>query len=216
MLLATALTLLLGPAPCLLRAPVDGRAAAADSVRELYQSGQLFGDFLGAAKSRVESWKGNYRRGVLDPGVLARARAVPGTWRLLVVAEDWCGDSANTIPYVATLVDSLRGKVEMRLVRSTQAHWLMERHPTWDGRAATPTIILLDEQWREVGCWVERPSALGKWTREQQSKLSHDDFLSRKYAWYDADGGKETVREVVEMLERGASGATAGCGGNTR
>jgi hypothetical protein len=164
----------------------------------------------------VEAWRGNYDRRQLDPGILARARAVPGTWRLLVVAEDWCGDSANTIPYVATLVDSLGGKIEMRVVRSTPAHWLMERHVTWDGRAATPTIVLLDERWREAGCWVERPGVLGKWTREQQPTLSHDDFLAQKYAWYDADGGKETVREVVEMLEHGTAGGATRCGGNTR
>jgi len=193
-----------------------GVAAPADSIHQLYESGRSFRDFLDAAKARVETWRGNYARGTLDPAMLARAKAVPGRWRLLVIAEDWCGDSANTIPYVATLVDSLAGQVEMRVVRSTPAHWLLERHPAWDDRAATPTIVLLDERWSDVGCWVERPSGLARWTREQQSKLSHDDFLAKKYAWYDADRGRETVREVVEMIERARTGSPGVCGGNAQ
>jgi len=204
------------PAGCVVPRGVPAVAAPADSIRQLYESGRPFRGFLGAAKARVEDWQGNYGRGGLDPAVLARARAVPGRWRLLVTAEDWCGDSANTIPYVATLVDSLAGKVELRVVRSTPAHWLMERHKTWDGRAATPTIVLLDEQWNEVGCWVERPAALARWAREQQPKLSHEDFLEKKYAWYDADRGRETVRDVVEMIERASAGASVVCGGNTQ
>jgi hypothetical protein len=207
------------PAACAVPRGVPGVpaiASPADSIRKLYESGRSFREFLGAAKARIVTWQGNYGRGSLDPALLARAEAVPGTWRLLVIAEDWCGDSANTIPYVATLVDSLAGRVEMRVVRSTPAHWLLERHQTWDGRAATPTIVLLDEQWNDVGCWLERPSVLAAWTREQQPKLSHDEFLARKYAWYDADRGRETVREVVEMMERARAGAPGVCGGNAQ
>lgn len=177
-------------------------AAPADSIVRLFDSGRTFGDFLGSATARRETWTGNYSAVALDPGLLARARAVPGRWRLLAVLEDSCGDSANTIPWVAQLVDSLVN-VELRIVNSRQGRFVMERHRTSDGRAATPTVVLLDAEGKERGCFVERPLALQSWVSRNKSS---SDFLERKYAWYRADAGRETVREIVELMESAALG----------
>ncbi|MGH7559470.1 MAG: thioredoxin family protein [Gemmatimonadales bacterium] len=176
-----------------------------DSLNRLYGSGRPFKDFLAAATSRRETWHGNYGSAGVEPGGLERARRVPGKWRLLVVAEDWCGDSANTIPFIARLVDSLLN-VELRIVDSKAGRWVMEGHPTPDGRPATPTVILLDEHGRDMGCFVERPLALQAWTLVEKPRVAESEWLEKKYAWYRADGGRETVREVVELLEAAAMG----------
>jgi hypothetical protein len=89
----------------------------------------------------------------------------------------------------------------------------MEAHRTRDGRAATPTLILLDENWNEVGCWVERPSELARWGELERAKLSDGEFVRQKTAWYDRDRGRSTVREVLDMIEHAAPGAP--CGGNS-
>jgi hypothetical protein len=129
-----------------------------------------------------------------------------------VILEDSCGDSANTIPYLASLVESLGGAVEMRLVNSAEGRPVMVRHRTWDDRAATPTVVLLNQNWEEVGCWVERPSSLSAWEKAEKAKLSQQEFLKQKYAWYEGDRGASTQRDMVEMIERASPGAA--CGGN--
>jgi hypothetical protein len=123
----------------------------------------------------------------------------------LVVAEDRCGDSVNTIPYVARLVD-LVPNLDMRIIDARGGQAIMERHRTPDGRPATPTIVLLDERFDEAGCWVERPAKLQTWVLEHEAKLDANDLHERKYAWYDDDQGEETLREVVAMLEAASSG----------
>lgn len=187
--------------------------AAADSLVALYDRGRTFPEFLAAAKQRRDTWLKNAAWARVDPEQLGRALQLPASWRILVVAEDWCGDSANTIPYLATFADSAAGKLLIRIVNSTDGKWVMERHRTEDGRAATPTVVILDAEGAEVGCWVERPRELAGWMRENRSKLSHGDLLEKKYAWLDEDRGRSTVREILDQIEQAAAGQE--CGGNT-
>ncbi len=181
-------------------------AATADSLEPLWSRGRSFAEFLGAARARRETWTGNYAAAAPDPALVARGRQVAGAWRLLVVAEDWCGDSAHTIPYLARLVDSLPG-VSLRIVSSADGRWLMNRHRTPDGRAATPTVVLLDAAGLDRGCFVERPQALQDYARVERPKTAEADWLEKKYAWYRRDAGASTMTEIVEILEAAAAGA---------
>lgn len=189
-----------------------GQPATSDSLEALYQRGRTYQAFVAAADDRRDTWLRNTAWGKVDAEALRQGRTLGSGWRLLVVLEDACGDSANTIPYVAALVDSLGGAVEMRLVNSTEGRWVMERYRTWDGRAATPTVVLLDPEGAEVGCWVERPTPLSAWERTVKATLSQQEFLRQKYARYDEDRGASTQRDVVAMIGRAAPGAA--CGGN--
>ena len=185
---------------------------ANDSLAALHARGRTYSDFLATAERRKEMWQSNTAWGKVDPSLLARGRALKGPMRLLVVLEDGCSDSANTIPYLATFADSLGGVLDIRLVNSTEGKWVMERHRTADGRAATPTVVLLDADGNDVGCWVERPSALATWMNDTRPKVSSQELMDGKFAWYNSDRGNATVSEILDMLEHPGA---AKCGGNT-
>lgn len=206
-MIATVL-LSLGGALCV----TPATASPADSLREFYQQGSTWNQFYGAVVRRASAWRKNYGYGMVDEETLTRARNLSATWRVLAVTVDGCSDSVNTIPYLASLVDSAGGTIELRIIDPKQGRGLMEAHRTRDGRAATPTLILLDENWNEVGCWVERPSELARWGELERAKLSDREFVRQKTAWYDQDHGRSTVREVLDMIEKSAPGAP--CGGN--
>ncbi|MCC7132927.1 MAG: thioredoxin family protein [Gemmatimonadales bacterium] len=192
-------------------APIVPAPVASDSLVNLFEGGKTWTEFFDGAKARRDMWRENYQRGEPAADLVTRARAVGGSWRVLVVAEDWCGDSANTVPYLVRLVEQVPG-VELRIVNSTVGKWVMTRHPTPDGRAATPTIVLLGPEGEERGCFIERPAALRAWVAENKPKLSDDDFQSGKMGWYRSDAGQSTVTEMVEILEAAAAGSTR-CGG---
>lgn len=185
------------------RGPAHVRVTA-PTLEELYRSGTTFPDFLAAATNRRELWHSNWTRAAVPDVLLTRARAVPGHWRILAVAVDGCSDSVNTIPYIAKLVELVDG-LELRIVDSKQGREVMEAHRTPDGRAATPTVLLLRDDWSEAGAWVERPSHLQNWYIENRDTLESGALFEQKMKWYDEDAGAETVREIVEMLERGVS-----------
>ncbi len=173
-------------------------------LETLYVQGKTYVEFRDAATRRVEAWNDHYANAQVPDALRTRVTALPGSWRLLVVAEDWCGDSANTIPYVAKLVDAA-GNLDMRIINSTVGRAIMESHRTPDGRAATPTVILLTEDFEEAGCFVERPRYLQDWWLSNEDKLSEKDRLDQKYAWYAEDKGQETLEEIVAMIEAAAA-----------
>jgi len=207
--LALAVALFAAPPLCRSDRPDGGFSASSmvrsDSLERLYRRGRTFAEFLSAVRSRRETWLDNYAGAVLPRELLERARAVAGRWRLLVVAEDWCGDSANTIPYLARLVDSLPF-VELRIVGSREGRWVLERHRTPDGRAATPTVVLLDSAGADVGCFVERPAGLREWLTDNRPHLSEGKLQQGREEWRRKDAGQSTLREMVELLEGAAEG----------
>ncbi len=192
------------PAPAV-ATPASLAPAADTVVASLYARGASWRDFLEATDRRRETWHANYEGAEVFPDLEARVQAVPGSWRLLVVAIDSCGDSANTIPYLARFVEAV-DNVELRVVEPDIGGVVMAAHPTPDGRGATPTVVVMDESGRDVGCWVERPADLQSWWNANPDDLSTRDKLDRKYAWYDEDAGYHTILEVVEAIETAADG----------
>jgi hypothetical protein len=179
---------------CLARQDVD--------YQSLYAQGVTFADFLENARARRDEWRANYNDATVSAALISRVRALPAKRHLLVVAEDWCFDSVNTIPYIARLVDGGPERLDMRIINRDQGKSVMEAHLTPDGRTATPTIAILDETWHPIGAWVERPASVQTWFLEKQKttmqKPLHDELL----AWYAADAGKTAVLEIADLLER--------------
>jgi len=202
-LLLSALLTVAAPAP---RASAASTALPRDStLRALYAQGRTFEEFVARARRRTETWRRLAAEASADPDLVSRATSVGGTWRILAVAEDFCGDSAFNVPYVAKLVAAVQG-LELRIIGSGAGRALMEAHRTPDGRAATPTFLLLDASWEEVGCFVERPAPLVAWTMENRATKSSDEVHEHVQEWYDTDNGRGTVTEIVEILEAAAAG----------
>jgi hypothetical protein len=174
-------------------------AVASDSLREVYAAGQRWPEFYASINRRRELWQNNWTNAKVPDSVVARARAA-GAWRVLVITEPGCSDSANSLPYIARLVESAPG-IELRLVNSTVGKPWMERYRTPDGRAATPTLLVLDDQFNVVGCWVEQPKALQDFWLPIVARKETSSRFEEKMAWYVKDEGREILREVVETLE---------------
>lgn len=181
-----------------LTTPAVAHAAADSAYRSLYESGQTFADFVAHATARKAQWEGNHALNVAPDALVTRAVAAGQGWKLLVVAVSSCSDSVNSIPYLASLLGRVPG-VEMRIVDMTAGRWVMEAHRTPDGRAATPTVVLLDGEFNERGCWIERPAELIR-------RMSSGESFEGKMQWYDRDRGASSLAEIVEMIETAAAG----------
>lgn len=159
--------------------------------------------FVAGDTARRAQWLANGTAAVISMEPLAaRARAIPGRWRVLVVAESWCGDAVNSVPYLERLA-TLDTAIELRLLRRADAVPLLRSH-LLDGRRATPVVVLLDEYFVERGSWVEQPAPLRALVREVQARAGEDSANVRARAWYAADSGRTSAGEVLGIVERAA------------
>jgi hypothetical protein len=174
-------------------------------LKHLYGTGTDFGTFLknadqrGALAQLANPWNSNWRKSGPSNGQVARAQSLTGNYRLLAVASESCSDSVNTIPYIARLVDRV-DQLEMQIVPPAAGHVVLQTYPTTDGRMATPTVVILNENSEVVGSWVERPMLLKDWWA-RNSTVSEREKKQRKQHWYNWDEGNHTIGEIVELLE---------------
>ena len=178
---------------------VSESPTTSDSLKTAFERGQRWAEFYSSVNRRRELWERNWANAKVADSVLTRARNA-GTWRVLAITEPGCSDSANSLPYIARLVESVPG-LDLRLVNSTVGKPWMEVYRTPDGRAATPTLLILDEQFRVRGCWVEQPKALQDFWLPIVARKETATHFEDKMAWYVKDEGREILREFVEVLE---------------
>lgn len=192
-----------GGVPNAARAPEAPRPTApAPDYPALYAKGVSFATFLDKARARREDWRRHYSDAAVTPDLVTRMRALRGHRLMLIVAEDWCADSVNTVPYVARLVDAAPDRVDLRVIDATAGRPAMEANPAPDGRAATPTIIVLTDDGSVLGAWVERPSPAQHWFLERQKTTMQQPLHEQLMKWYDEDAGRTTMAEIAAILER--------------
>jgi hypothetical protein len=169
-----------------------------------YSQAVTFDEFLSMETEHQERWLRSYEEGgaLVEP-LLPRLAGLGGRWHLLVVAEAWCTDAANSVPYFARLAAE-SPQLDLRILRKDQAAALLDAYPV-DGRGRIPLVIVLNEDLGERGAWIERPAALRASVAEWKADPAGDVGSSIR-AWYAADGGRTALAEVVALLEEAAIG----------
>jgi hypothetical protein len=148
---------------------------------------------------------------------------------VLVMTEDWCGDSLMNLPIVARIVEAAP-QMELRIfVRSRAAD--LNRYYEERGITNIPAVTFLDEAFGEIGTWVERPQAghsrVEAWaaarpgvielyglygdpslTAEERRRLFDErfpEFKTEMEAWYEEGLQQAMVDEIKALLsETGA------------
>jgi Thioredoxin len=167
----------------------------------LFNSGLTFAEFIGRAKAQRETWRENASRTDVPDDAVNRLKRVRNGLRVLIVAEDWCADSAHTVPYIANLAAA--AGVDLRIIDRAAGTPIMSAHRTRDGRPVTPTVVLLRHD-RDVGAWVERPAALQRMFFAIAANPDAARQFAERATWYDEDRGRTTIAEFVELAERTA------------
>lgn len=189
-----------GPPP-----PSDPDVVWAEAESWAYEGSTLLGDDWTFATAAADS---------ISETVVARIEAaaagIAGGLRVLAITRHGCIDSAHSVPYIAAAVERVDA-VEFRYVEPSLGRTLMDEHPTFDGRGATPTVLLLDTAGTVRGCWLERPAALQHWYLENPEDLGRVARFAAKTEWYEADKGAHALAEFAQIIEQAAAGETV-CG----
>ena len=177
------------------------QAPPADSPEpeHLFRSGKTWEQFLESVSAQRELWLKTESEAMAPSDLVERAKAASPGLRLVIVAEDWCPDSAHTVPHVAGLARS--SGIPFRIVDRVLGEPLLAAHRTPDGRTATPTIVLWREG-RDVGAWVERPAELQRVFLSMSTDPESARRFSQRHTWYESDRGLTALRELLALIEQ--------------
>jgi len=177
------------------------------SVADRFNAGESFTDFLARPHQYRDLWNALYKRATVPEDLLARAQKIQKPWHLLILSEDWCGDSINILPLVAKLTDDVPS-LDLRILGRDANPDLMDKHLTGTSRSI-PVIILLDENYVERSSWGPRPRPLQEWVKAHMDIPKADRYKEVR-TWYARDHGVRSLTEILDMIDAASSPAVAG------
>ncbi len=184
--------------------PEAGTSAARRGLRERFENGEPFADFLKRDHDNGELWNAIYKRAVLPPDLADRATAIARRWSLLVLSEAWCGDSVNLLPFVSRLEEATPN-IEMRLIGRDSNPDVMNDHLT-RGSRSIPVVMVLDDDFTEKGWWGPRPAELQRWVLEEGLPLPKPERYRHIRTWYARDQGRAVISEILAIIEHPEAG----------
>jgi hypothetical protein len=127
-------------------------------------------------RDRVEE---NERRVDLSKDDLAAFRALPRAVKVVVLAEDWCGDVVANLPVLGRLAKD-SGKLDVRIFLRDQNDDIMQRYLNKGQFKSIPVFVFFDEEFRELGHWIERPASVTEIRAKRRKEIfaAHPEFGS--------------------------------------
>ncbi len=88
---------------------------------------------------------------------------------VLVLAEDWCGDVIANLPVLGVLAET-SGKLNVSIFLRDQNLDIMDQYLKEGQFRSIPVFVLFDQNFRQLGYWIERPARMTQLVQEERTK----------------------------------------------
>ena len=121
----------------------------------------------------------NERRVDLSKEDIAAFRALPRAVKVVVLAEDWCGDVIANLPVLGRLAKD-SGMLDVRIFLRDQNDDIMQRYLNKGQFKSIPVFVFFDDGFRELGHWIERPASVTEVRAKRRKDIfaAHPEFGS--------------------------------------
>jgi hypothetical protein len=169
-------------------------------TRERFEEGMTYDAFKAQMTRNQDRFQTNEQALALDPADVAAFANLPQPLNVLVLAEDWCGDVINNLPILGRLAAE-SGKLNLRIFLRDQNADIMDQYLNQGQFRSIPVFAFFDEQFHELGRFIERPASVTERNARQQREL---------YAQHPEFGSPDTpISQLPEDLRAQVMQATA-------
>lgn len=124
----------------------------------------------------------------------------PQIW--MVLTEDWCGDSAQNLPYIAKMA-AVNDKIDLRILERDENLDIMDEYLTNGTSRSIPKLVAFDEEGSELFQWGPRPVLAQTMVNEWKADgLTKDEFMKKLHLWYGQDRGKTIESEFEKAITK--------------
>lgn len=123
----------------------------------------------------------------------------PQLW--MIISENWCGDSAQIIPYLAKFTEC-NPIIDLRIIERDKNPDIIDSYLT-NGTRSIPKLIAFNENGDELFQWGPRPKeAIELIAKAKSDGKTKEEFLEMLHLWYGRDRGKSLEREFIFLLNQ--------------
>jgi len=124
----------------------------------------------------------------------------PHIW--MVITEDWCGDSAQNLPYISKIAE-MNPLIELKIILRDSNLDIMDLYLTDGNSRSIPKLVAFDKDGDEIFQWGPRPKSAQKKVEDgKRSGLTKDEYLANLHSWYAENKGKDLEGEFLELLTK--------------
>jgi hypothetical protein len=125
----------------------------------------------------------------------------PQNW--LIITEAWCGDGAQSIPYLAKLSE-LNPLIRLKIIMRDEYPDIMDAYLT-NGARSIPKLVAFTGDFKcELFTWGPKPQFLlerYKAYRQDSQGLAYHDFLQEIHLWYAKNKNIDLEMELFPLIE---------------
>lgn len=120
------------------------------------------------------------------------------TW--LIITEDWCGDSAQNLPYFIKYAEQNKN-IEIFIILRDSNLEAVDNYFNSKTARSIPKIIGFDENGKELFVWGSRPKFAQDLVQQLKSEgYSSGEFTEQLHLWYGRNRGKELELEMINLF----------------
>jgi hypothetical protein len=160
-----------------------------------WQGGSTLDQFLAGMTHKQADMRRRLDEVTLTPDEKGRLAHLDGIRHVLVMTEDWCGDSLMVLPILARIVVSIP-PADMRVFVRPQWEDLQRQYQQ-RGIQAIPVLTFLDYDFHEIGTWVERSRAANHYVEEWRQQHPEREAIRN-----DPSLGEDERREKLQAISR--------------
>jgi hypothetical protein len=138
-------------------------------TREQFESGMTYDAYKAQMTRNQERFLENEKKIKIGAADLEAFKKLPKTVKVLVIAEDWCGDVIANVPILGKLAQE-SGKLDVRVVLRDQSN-LIDSYLNKGQFKSIPVFVFLDENFNELGAFFERPESVTAKRAEQRKQI---------------------------------------------
>lgn len=167
-----------------------------------------YGGVSNEQKELIDRDKLNYKRSLriyktysVDPQLCELVKNIfePQLW--MVITENWCGDSAQNLPYLAKIA-SCNPLIDFRIILRDDNLDMMDLYLTDNKSRSIPKLIAFRENGEEIFQWGPRPKEAQELVYKLKSEgKSKDEYLEELHFWYGRNKGKNLESEIINILK---------------
>ena len=158
---------------------------------ERFATGLTYDGYKAAMGRNGDRLEENERKVVLDKEATRFFGSLERPLNVVVLAEDWCGDVIANLPVLGRLSKSAP-KLNVRVFYRDQNPDLIERWLNQGKHQSIPVFAFFDEDFREIGHWIERPASVTELRAKKRKEV-----FAKDPAYGPPDGAVDQLPEDV-------------------
>ncbi len=143
---------------------------------ERFAQGLTYDEYRAQMTRNQERFIENEETVTFNPEDLAFFADQPDPLNVVAIGEDWCGDVIANLPVLGKLAEE-SGKINLRVFLRDENLDLMDQYLKQGEFRSIPVFVVFDENFKELGYWIERPVKMTELMGEMRTKLFAEDPL---------------------------------------